>query len=242
MEAGERAAGWPDRTAVISRESIVPAGSCGRKTSRQGLGDGVRSRLGHRLLLNILQHHLAHLLAAHQLAAGLHDVAGAVARVQGGGDGSLQPVGHLQARVWGGTTRWAGVRPNGAGAAGAGGRPPEPGSGAGRQAGPGSRALAQARARARPRVRPTLGRLRPKRHIMAADSTMASGLALSWPAMSGAEPCTWGEGGQGDGERAREALKGGTRVQARRGLSGRTAGAGGRPLPACRCGRPRTAQ
>ena len=36
----------------------------------------------------------------------------------------------------------------------------------------------------------TFGRLRPYLHIMAALNTMAMGLALSCPAMSGAEPCT----------------------------------------------------
>lgn len=36
----------------------------------------------------------------------------------------------------------------------------------------------------------TFGRLRPYLHIMAALSTMAIGFALSWPAISGAEPCT----------------------------------------------------
>lgn len=37
----------------------------------------------------------------------------------------------------------------------------------------------------------TFGRLRPYRHIIAALRTIASGLAMSCPAMSGAEPCTW---------------------------------------------------
>ena len=37
----------------------------------------------------------------------------------------------------------------------------------------------------------TFGRDSPYRHIIAALSTMAIGLAKSWPAMSGAEPCTW---------------------------------------------------
>ena len=36
----------------------------------------------------------------------------------------------------------------------------------------------------------TWGWLRPYLHIIAALSTIASGLAMSWPAMSGADPCT----------------------------------------------------
>ncbi len=63
-----------------------------------GLVGGASSRLGRRLLLHVLQHHPAHLLAAHQLAAGLHDVTGPVARVKGGGDSGLQAVCHLQVR------------------------------------------------------------------------------------------------------------------------------------------------
>lgn len=37
-------------------------------------------------------------------------------------------------------------------------------------------------------VKHTFGRLSPYLHIMAALKTMAIGLALSWPAISGAEP------------------------------------------------------
>ena len=36
----------------------------------------------------------------------------------------------------------------------------------------------------------TWGCCKPYRHIIAALSIIAMGLATSWPAMSGAEPCT----------------------------------------------------
>ena len=77
---------------------------CG-KLRRDGQTAVQRSRLGGRCAHQLLQHHLAHLGAADLLAARLHDVAGAVAGVQGGGDRGLQAVGHL-----GHTSRWTGVR------------------------------------------------------------------------------------------------------------------------------------